>query len=183
MEAISNPKRNGKFVKISPAPFSEQQIRDIKEIARGLSLVFPDSAITTQFEEGVAKINIPLKAKHSGFRVTGDGEYRITEDSAVTVEFENHLGYANDPLYSKDYESKEEQLEVWVRTPGHRIRRRWQKEFLPWEPALHFGYAYEVNDLYEDTVKAAVRQFIVRFLRAYPELDRTSGMIHRENWN
>lgn len=180
-------KRNGKFVTIEGAPFSDEQVRDIKEVARGLSLVFPDGSVSTQFEDNEATIRIFLTPKKRKFRIKGLGEHWVRpaekEFTGVTVKFVNHLGYSNDPFYSKDYDSKEEQLEVWIMCPNHRIRYRWKKDFLPWEPREHFGYAYKVEDLYEDTIKPGLRQFIERFQIAYPELTRTSGMLHRQNWN
>ena len=188
----NKPKRNGKFVAIEGKPFSEHQVSEIKKVAERISRAFPDSNVTTHFEGNTATIKVALAPVIDGkkmgtlFKVKGVGEYMVRVDHAgkdftgITVKFVNEYGYANDPFYSKDYDSKDEQLEVWIGTPNHRLRPRWKKDFYPWEPTPHFDYAYEISTLYEETVIPALGEFIRTFLRVYPKLDNTVGLLYTE---
>lgn len=176
-------KRNGQFVSIEYAEFTEEQNQQIMKVTDRLKEIFKDRPIKVVPLYGQVKIYIELAPIVDGKRVgvtfkeKGVGEYMIRvnhlyhEDfTGIIITFNNHLGYSNDPFHSGDYETKEEQLEVWVGTPNFRLRRRWHKEFEYWEAQPHFDYAYDIDTLYDDTVLPAIRKIIETFRVAYPEL-------------
>ena len=177
------PKRNGKFVDIEYTEFTEEQNQQIMKVTDRLKEIFKDRPIKVVPSYGQVKIYIELapiiEGKRTGtvFRVKGKGEYSIRvnhlypEDfTGIVILFNNHIGYSNDPFHSKDYKSKEKQLEVWVYTPNFYLRRLWQREKEHWEPQPHFDYAYEIDTLYNDTVLPAIKQTIETYKAAYPEL-------------
>ena len=177
------PKRNGKFVNIEYAEFTEEQNKRIMEMTDRLREIFKGRSIKVEPLYGQVKIYIDLAPEIEGrrmgtvFRVKGVGEYRIRVNqlykddfTGIVITLNNHIGYSNDPYYSGDYETKEKQLEVWIGTPNFYLRRRWAREPEHFELQPHFDYAYEIDTLYEETILPAVKRFIQTFKTVYPEL-------------
>jgi hypothetical protein len=184
MSKDTEQKRNGKFVNIEYAEFTEKQNQQIMKVTDRLKEIFKDRPIKVMPLYGQVKIYIELAPIVDGKRVgvtfkeKGVGEYMIRVNhlypnddfTGIIITFNNHIGYSNNPLCTGDYKSKEKQLEVWVGTPNFRLRRRWHKEFEHWEVQPHFDYAYDIDTLYDDTILPAIRKIIETFRVAYPEL-------------
>lgn len=183
MNEESKPKRNGKFVNIEYAEFTQEQLNQIDNVSNSLKEIFKDREIKIKRLFGQVKIYIELapiiegKRTETVFKVRRKGEYSVqvnpfnpNDFTGIIITFNNHIGYSNDPFYSHDYKSKETQLEVWIETPNFRIRPRWHKEYDSWEPQPHFDYAYEIDTLYNETVLPAIEQTVNTFKPAYPEL-------------
>ena len=183
MNKETEQKSNGQFVNIEYIEFTEEQSRQIMEVVERLKEIFKGRQIKTIPLYGQVKIYIELAPMIDGkpgsvtFKEKGVGEYMVRvsqhypEDfTGIVITFNNHIGYSTDPFYTGDYVTKEKQLEVWVGTPNFRLRRRWHREFECWEAQPHFGYAYDIDTLYDNTVLPAIRKIAETFKSVYPEL-------------
>jgi hypothetical protein len=153
-------KRNGNFVCIIPDKFNDQLKKEIDIISENIKKMYPDCQIEIGFEEDkMAEIKIYYNLKPVNFKVKGEGEYMVKENPYFYIKIYNEYGYANDPFVSKDYESKENQLAIWVGINNFKFRPRYKKEFTTWKPDKHFDYAYNMDTLYNDTIVPALKQF------------------------
>ena len=166
--------RNGKFVGKKEVSLSVNQINEIRNITANLAEIFKDNKVSVEFDiEKGATIKIQMNnPTQTNFKRKYDGKYMVGNNEFVGLQIKitNRYGYANDPFYSHDYNSFEEQLDVYVFAIGYYHCPRWKKEFHIWQPNPHFDFAYEVDTLYKECIVPAINSFVNNWKFVYPDL-------------
>lgn len=162
----TNPIRNGKFVAKEDALLTARHREAIAKFADKLSGIFPNNRICIKpLGKGQCEVHVTLfDPMDTGkkYHIKGKGEIYIGRDSSQPTEiifkFRNEEGYANDPFYSNDYVSWEEQLTMYILCTNILCKDLWKRNWCRYEPKHHYGYAYEVEDICEETVIQGIKE-------------------------
>ena len=162
--------RNGKFVGQGPSVLSLRHLQAISELVDKLHTVFPSEIYEIVIEcvsgsERNIVVKLSEKVMHEKIiRIKGKGSFAYGRDTSKPTElvlnFSNEEGYANDPFYSGDYETKESQMQLYVRCRNIVSKDRWSRQWCTYEPQPHFAFAYEVEDMAEDILYKSLKNFI-----------------------